>query len=447
MQIILLSGGSGTRLWPLSNDARSKQFLRVLDVEGSDKLESMVQRVFRQLHESNINAELTVATSTSQVDSVISQLSDSVNIVAEPCRRDTFPAISLACEYLSKEKLCTDDEIVIVMPCDPYTEAGYFEVIKKMAKGIEDGKAEMIVMGINPTYPSAKYGYIVPDKTKIKDEVVAVKRFTEKPTVPVAEQLIAEGALWNGGVFAFHLGYMIGISRRYNDKATFSDVRNHYTDYPKISFDYEVAEKAIDIGMIKYHGQWKDLGTWNTLTDELIHHTYGNVITDGTGTNTHIFNELNIPLLCIGTKDLIIAASPDGIIVSEKNKSENVKAYATELKHRPMYEERLWGTYRVTDYIEFPDGYCALTKQVTLNSGCSLSYQRHLLRDEVWTFINGEGLIILDGKVSPVHRGDVINISKGQKHALKAINSLSFIEVQNGSSLIEEDIEYFPYQW
>lgn len=447
MQIILLSGGSGTRLWPLSNDARSKQFLRVLDVDGSDELESMVQRVNRQLRESNIKAELTVATSASQVDSVIAQLGDSVNIVAEPCRRDTFPAISLACEYLSKEKHCTDDEVVVVMPCDPYTEAGYFEAIEKMAEGISEDKAEMIVMGINPTYPSAKYGYIVPDMTEVNGDVVEVKRFTEKPTVPIAEQLIAEGALWNGGVFAFRLGYVTSIARKYNNQATFAEVKSHYTDYPKISFDYEVTEKANNIGMVKYDGEWKDLGTWNTLTDELKNHTYGNVITDGTGDNTHIFNEFNIPLLCMGTENLVIAASPDGIIVSEKKKSENIKIYAAELKHRPMYEERRWGTYRVIDSTEFPDGYCALTKLLTLNPGCSISYQRHTYRDEVWTFIDGEGMIVLDGEQRPVKRGDVINIPKGQLHALKAITSLSFIEVQSGTHLIEEDIERFDYNW
>lgn len=447
MQIILLSGGSGTRLWPLSNDARSKQFLRILDVNGSDELESMVQRVHRQLCGSNIKADLTVATSATQVDSVLAQLGNSINIVVEPSRRDTFPAISLACEYLSREKGCGDEEVVVVMPCDPYTEGGYYDAIERMAKGVADNKAEIIVMGINPTYPSAKYGYIVPGATDADSDVVAVKRFTEKPDVPIAEQLIADGALWNGGVFAFRLGYVTAISRKYNNAPAFANIRNNYTDYPKISFDYEVVEKAANIGMVKYDGEWKDLGTWNTLTDELRHATYGNVITDGSGINTHVFNELNIPLLCIGTENLIIAASPDGIIVSEKGKSENVKTYAAKLKHRPMYEERRWGTYRVIDSMVFPDGYCALTKQLTLNPGCSISYQRHTYRDEVWTFIDGEGLIVLDGEQRPVKRGDVIYIPKGQLHALKAVTSLSFIEVQSGSNLIEEDIERIPFDW
>lgn len=446
MQVILLSGGSGTRLWPLSNDARSKQFLRVLSVNGSNELESMVQRVHRQFKESNIKAEITVATSASQVDSVIAQLGNEVNIVAEPSRRDTFPAISLACEFLSKEKLCSDDEVVVVMPCDPYTEAGYFDAIEKMAKGIAQDEADMIVMGINPTYPSAKYGYIVPDN-KSKGVVVQVKRFIEKPTVSEAENLIGEGALWNGGVFAFRLGYVISLARKFNNGNTFACIKNRYQDYPKISFDYEVAEKAKHIGMVKYDGAWKDLGTWNTLTDELKNTAYGNVIVDGSGRNTHIFNELNIPLLCLGTENLVIAASPDGIIVTEKCKSENIKEYASKLKQRPMYEERRWGTYKVIDSIEFPDGYCALTKQLTLNPGCSISYQRHIYRDEVWTFIDGEGDIVLDGVRKLVKRGDIINIPKGQFHALRAKTILTFIEVQSGSNLIEEDIERLNYKW
>lgn len=446
MKIILLSGGSGTRLWPLSNDARSKQFLKLLPVSDSIEKESMVQRVIRQLRASGIEAEVTVATSAAQKDSVVSQLGEAVNIVTEPSRRDTFPAICLACEYLSRELGCGPEETVVVMPCDPYTELGYFESIKKMAEGIEKELADMIVMGIAPTYPSAKYGYVVPGND-LGDGIMSVKRFTEKPDVETAERLIAEGARWNGGVFAFRLGYVTKIAENYVREEAFPKIIEHYDDFPKISFDYEVAEKATDVGMVEYQGQWKDLGTWNTLTDELRDHAYGNVLTDGTEENTHLFNELTIPMLCLGTKDLVVAASPDGIIVAEKSKSENVKEFAQALKQRPMYEERRWGTYKVIDSVEFEDGYCALTKQLTLRSGCAISYQEHACRDEVWTFIDGEGEIVLDGKRSPVKRGMTVFIPKGMKHALKATTSLTFIEVQSGRNLVETDIRRYPFEW
>lgn len=447
MQIILLSGGSGTRLWPLSNDARSKQFLRVLDSGEKGVRESMVQRVMRQLRNSGIHAEVTVATSTSQVDSVISQLGQDVHIVAEPSRRDTFPAICLACEYLSKVKGCSNDEVVVVMPCDPYTEEGYFESIKKMASALAPSVLDMMVMGITPTYPSSKYGYVLPESDPSNGGLLKVKKFTEKPSVEKAKLLISEGAQWNGGVFAFKLGYITSIAEKYVEGSTFSDFYNNYEDFPKISFDYEVAEKARNVGMIEYKGEWKDLGTWNTLTDELKDHTYGNVITDNTVDNTHLFNELDIPMLCIGTKDLIVAASPDGIIISEKKKSENVKDYAQRIKVRPMYEERRWGSYKVIDSVTFPDGFCALTKQLTLNPGCAISYQKHSCRDELWTFIDGEGEIVINGERRKIQRGDTVSIPKEVLHTLRAITSLTFIEVQSGHNLIEEDIERFDYSW
>lgn len=449
MQIILLSGGSGTRLWPLSNDTRSKQFLKILPVEGSDEKESMVQRVVRQIKESPLKASITVATSVSQRDSVVSQLGNSVEIVTEPSRHGTFPAICLACQHLSKTKHCPNDETVIVMPCDPFTEDGYFEAVRSMAETINKNEFPLMLMGIKPTFASSKYGYILPSETPKEGskDPYPVKSFIEKPTFEEAHKLIEQGALWNAGVFAFKLGLMLDVSDRYMKYSSYNEYMENYDTYPKISFDYEVVEKATKLGMVLYSGFWKDLGTWNTLTDELKESQFGNVMTDETSVNTHIFNELGIPLLCLGTKNLVVAASPDGILVSEKSKSENIKKYAYQLKQRPMFEERRWGSYKVVDYIEFPDKFHALTKQLTLKPGASISYQRHSCRDEVWTFIDGEGEIVLDGQRKPVKRGDVINIPRGQMHALRAITSLTFIEVQHGSNLIEEDIERFPFEW
>ncbi len=445
MQIILMSGGSGSRLWPLSNDARSKQFLRLLPGRKENELESMVQRVVRQLREADLHADITVATAQSQRDAVTSQLGRNVGIVTEPSRRKTFPAICLACEYLSKQKKCADDEIVVVLPCDPYTKDGYFKAISKMAEAVERDAAELMVMGIVPTYPSEKYGYVLPDGEK--DGIIRVKRFTEKPPMAVAAKLIEEGAYWNGGVFAFRLSYMLKWAEKYVKTDDFESIRKNYCDYPKNSFDREVVEIAENVGMIPYGGEWKDLGTWNTLTDELESNSFGNVIMDGTARNTHVFNETDIPLLCLGTENLVVAASPDGILITEKSKSENVKAYAGWLKQRPMYEERRWGIYRVIDHTESADGYCSLTKRLSLNPGAALSYQKHTYRDEVWTFVEGEGELVLDGERSHVKTGDTVVIKKGQLHALRAITPLTFIEVQTGSNLVEEDIERFEFEW
>lgn len=445
MKIILLSGGSGKRLWPLSNDARSKQFLRLLTAPDGSK-ESMIQRVVRQIKSAGLTDDIVIATGLNQKDSIENQLGDTISVVTEPCRRDTFPAIMLACAYLAAQGIVTD-EPVIVMPCDSYTESGYFATIARMAEAVKEGAADMVLMGIEPTYPSAKYGYIVPEvsDTDVSD-VMPVKRFTEKPDVANAEKLIADGALWNGGVFAFRLGYLLDIIKSVSPHSDFTSLRNSYADLPKISFDYAVVEKANSVGVVPYSGQWKDLGTWNTLTDELDSHSFGNVHEDSTE-DCYIINELELPIVCIGAKGLVIAASPDGILVSDRKQSENLKHLVDGIGKRPMYEERRWGEYKVIDFIEFPDGFCALTKQLTLRAGCSISYQKHTCRDEIWTFVNGEGEIVLNGERKPVKRGDVVNIPKGSLHALRATTPLTFIEVQQGSNLVEEDIERFPYDW
>ena len=448
MQIVILSGGSGTRLWPLSNDARSKQFLRLLsDPEG--KPESMLQRLVRQLREAGINDNITVATSMAQRDAVAGQLKD-VDILTEPSRSHNFPAIALATEYLTKVKHCDSNEIIVVLPCDPFTVSGYFEAIRRMVAGVQKDAAELILMGIAPTYPSSKYGYILPappTDLSVETGVSHVDRFIEKPSVEDAETLIGLGAVWNAGVFAFRLGFLNKLTSQYLNYNTFEEVVEHYDLLPHTSFDYEVLEKTENMGMVPFCGRWKDLGTWNTLTDEISCRNYGNVITDGTGENTHIFNELELPLVCIGTKDLVVAASPDGILVSEKSKSEDIKKLSPQLHHRPMFEERRWGIYRVIDQTKALDGHCSLTKRLTLNPGASISYQRHAHREEVWTFVDGEGEIVIGDERKPVKRGMTFIIPAGTMHALKAKTPLTFIEVQTGTPLIEEDIERFPYEW
>ena len=446
MQIILLSGGSGKRLWPLSNNTRSKQFIKLLTAPDNSK-ESMVQRVVRQLREANICDSITVATSQSQRDVIINQLGDGIPVVTEPEHRDTFPAIALASSYLACERKYPADEVVIVMPCDPYTESGYFETIKRMAEAVKNDAAELVLMGIRPTYPSAKYGYVVPVLGNDESGIYRVSRFTEKPDVPTAGRLISEGAFWNGDVFAFRLGYMTDIVARYIKADTFAEIRSRYGEFPKISFDYEVAEKAQSVAVVPFSGGWKDLGTWNTLTDELRDRTIGNVILDKESKNTHVINELELPIMCIGAQNLVIAASCDGILISEKSKSEDIKAYADRLQRRPMYEERRWGEYKVIDTVEFPDGYKTLTKQLKIKSGKGISYQVHRYRDEVWTFVDGEGMLVLDDEVTKIGRGDTVCIRKGVKHAVKAVTDLLFIEVQSGDLLVEEDIERFDWNW
>ena len=447
MQLILLSGGSGKRLWPLSNDTRSKQFLRVLQApDGS--CESMIQRVSRQIRQAGIADSLTFATGAAQRESIINQIGDSVNIVTEPERRDTFPAIALACGYLSREKQCSDDEVVVVMPCDVYTESGYFDTIARMAQAVEQGAADIVLMGIEPSCPSEKFGYIVPASDRQEGGWYKVERFTEKPDAARAAELLKTGAVWNGGVFAFRLGLLRELTERYVAAASFEELRSRYSEFPKISFDYEVVEKAASVAFVPYSGKWKDLGTWGTLCEELPSESQGNVVMGSANENVHVINELSTPLLCDGLKDAVVAVSPDGILVCSKDRSEKLKDMVSSIGGRPMYEERRWGTYRVIDVSTYSDGTQSLTKSLTLKAGKGISYQLHNHRSEVWTIAEGKGEFVLDGKRRPVSRGDVLDIPVGHKHALRATTEdLTFIEVQLGKPLIEEDIERFGWEW
>lgn len=440
MNVILLSGGSGKRLWPLSNDVRSKQFLKIFRKADGTK-ESMAQRMYRMIKEVDSESKITIATSENQISQIKAQLGENVGISVEPMRRDTFPAIALAAAYL-KDQGVEDDASVVVCPVDPYVEEDYFECLKRLSdESGRDGAANLTLMGIEPTYPSEKYGYIIPVST---DAVASVKEFKEKPTEAVAEEYIRQGALWNGGVFAFKLGYLLNIAQSMLGSADYHTLSEKYESLPKISFDYAVVEKEQSINVIRFHGSWKDLGTWNTLTEAMDEEATGNATVDGCE-NTHVINELGIPLIALGVKDCIVAATPDGILVSDKQKSPELKGFVAD--SRPMYERRGWGEYKVLDYKLHKDEQNSLVKELIIAPGEHISYQRHKHRTEVWTFTEGIGGLIIDGEIKKIQRGDVAVIHPGMKHAIKGITELHIIEVQIGDELTEDDIERLDWDW
>ncbi len=447
IHLILLSGGSGTRLWPLSNSSRSKQFLKVLRDEQGNHV-SMVQRVFGQIRKVDADVDVTIATCASQENSISRQVEGDYALVLEPERRDTAPAIMLACANLALEQKADENDTVIVMPIDTYADQAYYDGIVKLDAAVQSGFAELVLLGVTPTYPSEKYGYIVPEMPE--GDLRRVARFTEKPDKATARELIGRGALWNCGVFAFKLGYLTELAGKYLPLTNFDEFRSRYAELPKNSFDYEVVEKAKSIACVPYSGEWKDLGTWNTLTDEMAEETAGRVVVDAkTCENVHVINETGFPMVVAGLTDAVVVATPDGILVTGKEASANIKKQVAEAaESRPMYEQRRWGEYRVIDSSVFPDGAKALTKELIVRDGKQLSYQRHQHRSEVWTVVSGTGEVVLDGLVQQVRAGSVINIGKCQMHAGRAIGAdLHIIEVQQGEILVEEDIERFGDFW
>jgi len=445
MKLVLLSGGSGKRLWPLSNDARSKQFLKVLENQNG-KLQSMVQRVWSQLENVNLADFAVIATSKSQVDMIQNQLGQDVPIIIEPMRCDTFPAIALASVYLHSVEGIRLDEVVAVLPVDPYVEDRFFDRVKDLEKTVLASGADLALIGVEPTYPSAKYGYIVPASKSSNSDYLRVSHFTEKPSEEKAAELIKQGALWNCGVFAFKLDYIISLLQEKGFPTQYDGLLKQYDKLPKISFDYEVVEKTEHIVVLPYDGYWKDLGTWNTLTEEMATNQIGKGVI-AASENTHLINELDIPVTVLGVSNAIVAVSPDGILVSDKAASPKIKELVSDFDQRPMYEERRWGWYRVLDYTRFEDGREVLTKRIGVTAGKNLSYQMHYHRSEVWTIIKGEGEFAFNGEIRRVKPGDVLEIPVGAKHGIKAITDLEFIEVQTGTELIEEDIVRIYMTW
>jgi len=429
MQIILLSGGSGKRLWPLSNDVRSKQFLQLFK-DKNGEYESMVQRVYRQISET-INADVTIATSKTQVSAIRHQLKDKVSVCIEPCRRDTFPAIALAATYLKYEKKIDDDECVAVCPVDPYVDDSYYQTVGSLEETVRTNPDGLTLMGIEPTYPSEKFGYIIPEG---KGSVSAVKEFKEKPTEEIAKGYIAEGALWNAGVFAFRLGYLLNIAHKIIDFEDYRDLYRKYDKLQKISFDYVVVEKEKNIKVVRYNGEWKDVGTWNTMAEVMADNVKGNVTMDDTCENTQVINELEIPVVCMGCKNMIIAVSGDGVLVSDKERSTFIKPYVEKVEIETRVAEKSWGEYSVLDVQ--PN---AKIIKALLTAGQSMSYHAHEHREEVWTVIKGCGKVVIDDMEQEVTVGDVITIAAGCKHRLEAKTDMEIIEMQIGEELNEDD--------
>lgn len=447
MKLVLLSGGSGKRLWPLSNDARSKQFLKVLEDENG-KDESMVQRVWRQLQNSGLGGDAYLATNRSQVEMITSQLGGEASIIIEPERRDTFPAIALAAAYMYDVESLPLHTVITVLPVDPYVDEAFFQKIKQLENVLNETEANLALMGVVPTVPSEKYGYIVPSEERREGtEALSVNYFFEKPNREQAAVLIDQKALWNCGVFAFRLGYLIEVMIDKGIPIKYEEMVKNYHKLTKISFDYEIVEKEANIVVVPYDGFWKDLGTWNTLTEEMGRSQIGTGIVTTDCENTHLINELDIPVTVIGIHDAVIAVSPDGILVTNKSESPRIKEVMNSIENRPMYEERRWGRYRVIDYVKYAEDNEVLTKRILVHAGKNISYQLHYKRSEVWTIVSGVADIVINDKLYQVKPGDVVRIPEGTKHSIRAITDVEFIEVQSGSDLVEEDIVRICMDW
>jgi len=438
MYTVLLSGGSGKRLWPLSNDLRSKQYIKIFEKENQDTEQlSMIQRVIGQIERAGLRDRTIICAGNSQVEIIHSQLGN-IDIAVEPERRDTFPAVAISCAYVLSKCGADENDVITILPVDPYTEDGYFTTLSSLEKYLLQSGADIALMGAVPTEPSEKYGYILPEKEE--KGYFRVKEFREKPDINTAKELIEKGAVFNCGVFCFKIGLICDILRNMGFECDYDYLYNNYEKLPKISFDYQVLEKAENMITVSFSGMWKDLGTWNSLAQEMTKESLGYVISDECE-NVRAINELDIPIIASGIKNAVIVAGADGILVCDRDKSENLKKTVDKLSMPPMYEERRWGTLKTVDRDS-----TTLTRHVKMFASMVSSYHYHEQRNEVWVFLKGKGEMVLGNMRMSVSAGMSVTIPKGANHIIKAISDLEFLEVHIGEP-DKNDIHRIGFDW
>lgn len=428
MQIVLLAGGSGKRLWPLSNAVRSKQFLKAYDVSDEEN-GMMISRVYRQVKEVCPESNILITTNEKNV-AMLETIVKDVEFCIEPEQKDTFPSACLALAYLHDRKKVADDETVILCPVDVDADISFFETFWELAELVRKG-AHLALVAVKPDHPSDQFAYILP---KTEDRQSSCGWYREKPTVEEAEKCIEQGAFWSGGVYAFEIGYMLRCMKEIEEFADYSDLYRGFKKLKKRSFARTIAEKEQDVWLIRYNGRWADMGNWLTFSRGRERKDSRNAIISQESKNVRIINELHIPVLCVGCDNVLIAAAAGGILVSDLNRCTDIKPYVESLMEKVMFAERTWGNFLILDIQKE-----SLTIKITLLKGHQMNYHSHARRNEIWTVVSGKGRVMIDGKSKVVEAGDIIKLPVGCRHTVYADTDLHIIEVQLGSDISGED--------
>ncbi len=450
MYYVLLSGGSGKRLWPLSSTARPKQYIKLVNKENNSMDTcSMLQRVWEQLEDAGMAKNTVITAGESQLELIHSQVRPKA-VVIEPKARDTFPAVMLSCAYLHSKMSADREDYVAFLPVDPYTEQKYFESIQRLEKIVKNTQAQVGLLGVVPTYAATKYGYILPEEDSLSQEegkgYLTVKGFEEKPSEERAEELLAQNALWNCGVFCVKIGDMLKKASDYQVSEEYDEMYRDYGKLPKISFDYEVLQKADNLVAVKFEGFWKDLGTWDAMAEQMNTDTKGNVILDETSSDTQVINELDIPVTVMGARNMVVVVSNDGILVADKNEAARVKDITASIDYHSKYEERRWGTLETLHESE-ENSVSTLTRKIKIYEGMNSSYHFHKDRDEIWTVLSGKAELILEGNKILLEPGKALCIRRNQRHAVKARSDFEYIEMHVGQSNGNDDINRITFRW
>jgi mannose-1-phosphate guanylyltransferase/mannose-6-phosphate isomerase len=480
MKALVLAGGSGTRLWPLSRKNFPKQFLKL----NSDK--SLLQQTVERLLKVYSPEDIVVMTNNKYKFHVLSDmnaLSESIhvppvsNMILEPAGRNTAPAIALGIKYCIEKLGCKEEEVLFICPSDHIIRpvekfVGYIKLSEEIAQ-----KGQIVTFGIKPTRPETGYGYIKAGKpaslqagklegsrragkqarvqaVKPDGRYFKVEKFTEKPDIKTAGEYVNEGDyFWNSGMFAFSIGTMMkefgkhapGIKKMLD--MSFDDLVSNFKDMPDISIDYAVAEKSNRIAILPLDLYWNDIGSWDSLYDVVDKDDMGNVRMGDTisiDTKDTLVMSSKRLISTIGIEDCLIIDTDDAVLVAKKGETQKVREIVNKLKAENRKEAlehlttyRPWGSYTVLE-----EGERYKIKRIVVNPGERLSLQMHYHRSEHWVVVRGAAKVTIGDKDVHIHENESAYVPKSTLHRLENPGKvpLEIIEVQNGEYVGEDDI-------